>query len=227
MLRTLARLDPKSSFLLLILVTTVLIVPKVNLISFGPYEGAGLRVEDLLIFLFLGMLGPIWVWYARKATRVEAAFFLFIAVSLISLLANIAFDRGSILFPLRLLEYWALFYAGVLATRFGIGEKVLNLLLLLNCIAIGLQYFHVIGGWSNGTFFPVLTRPTGLTNGAYEAPFVVGLISVFLIKRLVGWRLYGSMILAASAILMTGARIVLLAYLMAVLLSFLPKTAIR
>jgi hypothetical protein len=204
-------------------VTLVLVVPKVNILSFGPYEGAGLRVEDFLILTFYALLGPIWVWHAKKLTQIEAAFVLFIAASLLSLLANLAFHRGSVLYALRLLEYWALFYAGVLAWRFGIGERVLGWLLVLNCLAIGLQYFHLIGGWSNGIFVPYLTRPTGLTNGSYEAPFVVGLISVFLLKRLVSWRLYGSILLATSSILMTGARVVLVGYLMAVLLSLLRK----
>jgi hypothetical protein len=223
MLRTLARLEPRSSLGLLILVTLVLVIPKINLVSFGPYEGAGLRIEDFLILTFFVLLGPIWFWYARAATRTEVAFFLFFTVSVVSLLANLAFDRGSILYALRIVEYWALFYAGVLASRFGIANKVLGWLLVLNCIAVGLQYFHLIGGWSNGVFVENLTRPTGLTNGAYEAPFVVGLISVFLIRQLAGWWLYGSIMLATSAILMTGARIVIFGYLIAVLLSFLPK----
>jgi hypothetical protein len=81
--------------------------------------------------------------------------------------------------------------------------------LALNGIVIALQYIGVIGGYANGVYQPIISRPSGLTNGAYEVPMVIALIFAFLIgcKNKLSLDIVFIYLISISLIVMTASRI--------------------
>ncbi|MBT8233859.1 MAG: hypothetical protein KJN84_14600, partial [Bacteroidia bacterium] len=192
----------------------LLIIPKINIVQLSSYSGSGLRIDDFILLAISCFFILVAVY--KQSTifkRVEFFFFIFIGISLISLIANSIYQRGSILYVIRLFEYWIFFYVGSFVTDRLRFRQFLTVIIYLNGLVIILQYYGIIGGYANGIYVANLTRPSGLTNGAYEAPMFIAIAFLFAIslykknsKQLLIHYFFSNLF-----IFMTGARIPFLA----------------
>lgn len=155
-------------------------MPKVNIISLGTYEGAGIRVDDfVLLSIFLLIVLAAIKGREFIITPFELAFIFFILAVFNSYALNITHERGSIFYVVRFVEYAMFLYAGMMASS---SRKVVGLLiawLLLNSLISLLQTMGLLGGTFNGVIVSDLARATGLTNNATETAMVSLLIFVY------------------------------------------------
>jgi len=156
------------------------LLPKITLVSAGAYEGAGLRIDDFVLFGLLGVvIFSAFSMKSFKVTAFETCFFLLIFWFFVAFTLNIPQGRGSILYVLRLIEYFALFYIGAMAPNPRALLRVLVVWSVLNAVLSVLQYLGIVGGMMNGVYVPTLERATGLTNNATETSMVALLIFAF------------------------------------------------
>jgi len=158
----------------------LLFSPKFNIISISAYEGAGIRIDDFILFAgFILLILSALVSREFKVTKFEVAFYSFVSAMIISYLFNNYQSRGSILYVLRFLEYVIFFYAGATCQSI---QRLLKYLIWWACINAFisiLQTIGFIGGMENGVAVSSLVRATGLTNNATETGMVALLIFVF------------------------------------------------
>lgn len=209
MILTLQKISGKQKYFISILGLLLLIIPKINVISLSSYEGAGLRVDDFILLLLLAIFFLSNIWKGWTINKTEALFLVFLLSGIISIFANIYYERGNVLYVIRLLEYWTFFYIGAFI---GLGKRLqrfLLVLLTLNGLVIFLQYFGAVGGYANGIYQSSLTRPSGLTNGAYEVPMVIALIFAFMLSHYskVTFKVTLLYIISNVLIILTAARI--------------------
>jgi hypothetical protein len=207
--------------------TVLLFLPKVNVIGMDVYEGAGIRIDDFVIATFSLVLGAVALFRKKVSlSRVEVIAAATVAFGLLSYAINLPFERGSALYPLRFLEYWAFYYVGMLYSGRRSFGLVLIGLLLTQSAAIFLQAAGVLGGYSGGQYIADARLPTGLTGGSYEAPMVIALILLYLL----GARIVSPILLLATAaggvtgMLLTAARIPTAAMFTAALWELVRRT---
>ena len=109
----------KQSRMLIFFTIFLLFIPKFNLISLGAYEGAGVRVDDIVILLIASLFLYV-VCIKGTLSQIEVYFYLFFLYTLVVHVLNLPYSRGNILYPLRMLEYWMFFYLG----RLFVGDKL-------------------------------------------------------------------------------------------------------
>ena len=126
------------------------------------------------------------------------------------------YSRGSLLYPLRFIEYSAFLVAGAAAWHGGINFlKLIAWLFGLNAAVILLQYAGLMGGFSSaGYVASVAERPIGLTGGPWEVGVLIDFVFAWFIcyERRAGLRAVGFAI-SVMLVLITGARMPLLALL--------------
>lgn len=161
----------------------IFVIPKLPLIAMGAYEGAALRLDDLVVALF-GAIALVFAAGSRETriSRVEMVVGAVVLASIASLLLNIYWERGSLLYVLRFVEYWLFFYAGILVKDQGGAVKALIIVYCAQAVAVVLQAIGVVGGYRDGIYYQELVLPTGLTGGSYEAPMMFALIAAFLLR---------------------------------------------
>ncbi len=193
----------------------LIILPKLNLLSFAG-ESAGIRIDDLLIAASIPLLYHLVAkgYVALPRTGILLVFFGWcIGCTLIN---NFVFGRGSILYPIRFMEYATFLIAGSAAWNGGINlARPLAVLVGLNTVVILLQYAGIIGGFSSeGYVASVANRPIGLTGGPWEVSVLIDFAFAWYLcyERRTLPRLIGFAI-AAGLVLITGARMPLLALL--------------
>jgi len=173
----------KQSRILMYVSIFLLFVPKINLISVGTYEGAGVRLDDILILL----VSPLIIYailYKGRVSQLEFYFYIFFLYTVIIHLFNLPYSRGNILYPLRLFEYWMFFYFGRCFADQDFFLKVIAAFVIYSGILIIAQDLHLIGGYHDGNYKALLSKPTGSTNGSYEIAMVLALMSpVFLLAK--------------------------------------------
>ena len=204
----LSRLDFESvrqhRFFIYILIV-LLFIPKINLMSVGTYEGAGIRVDDIIILLIAPLIFFI-MCKKGSISQVEFYFLLFFLSTIVSHILNLPFSRGDILYPLRIMEYWAFFYFGRFFTRKEFFLSILSAFIFYSAILITAQYLELIGGYSDGIYKPVLSKPTGSTNGSYEISMVLALIfPIFFLNRN-NTKIHFYFLITAFLILLTQSR---------------------
>ena len=183
----------------------ILFIPKINLISLGTYQGAGIRIDDIIILL----IAPVFLYMiCKKGTlsQVEFYFYIFFFYTLIVHFLNLPYSRGNILYPLRMLEYWLFFYFGRVFIEQDFFIKVIAAFVIYSGLLIIAQDLHLIGGYSDGVYKNILSKPTGSTNGSYEISMVLTIISpiFFLAKNKI--TIYFYVLFIAFAILLTESR---------------------
>jgi hypothetical protein len=140
----------------------LLFLPKINLLSFGG-ETAGIRLDDLVLFLVILVLLCGWVTDLRfKVEPVPMTAFVVIGIFCLSNLVNL--EKSNVLYSLRFVEYLVFFWAGKSLVRFEFNlNSVVKLLVGINCLAILLQFAGVIGGFSAEGYTKATDRPFGLS----------------------------------------------------------------
>ena len=103
----------------------LLFLPKINVISISTYEGAGIRLDDFIL-LFLGCFVLLFRLTHNKLSYIEVWFFIFAALGFCSFLLNVPYDRGSLFYVFRILEYWIFFYIGISVKNFTFLRRVLK-----------------------------------------------------------------------------------------------------
>jgi len=129
----------------------LLFLPKVNLITFGGGETAGVRVDDILLFGFSFFFLFAALSLRKKLIPLEKLMIAITGLSLVSFAFNrFLFALGeidvnsSIFYALRPLEYFLFFYVGQMVY----GRLGLNFLIALflswNALIMALQWLGAI-----------------------------------------------------------------------------------
>ncbi|HIG0279840.1 TPA: hypothetical protein ACX662_005613, partial [Klebsiella aerogenes] len=92
----------------------LLFIPKINLISVGGFN-AGLRLDDLIIaFWAVIFVSSFFMSRNYSLSKIEVQYYIFILIiSLGTLFTSAVYAQGTILFPLRFLEYFTFFIMGL------------------------------------------------------------------------------------------------------------------
>lgn len=176
-------LDSPSVKACLWLIVPLFFLPKINLISMGGTETAGVRIDDILLFGF-----SLFFLFASLSLRkplhfVEKALFALIALSLFSF----AFNRlllyldvinvsSSILYALRPLEYFLFFYIGQMAfPRLHLSTLML-LFLGWNALIMTLQWIGILPAVSVDGFMYVSGRIPGIASFPSEMGALLNLL---------------------------------------------------
>lgn len=192
----------------------LVVFPKINIISVSG-QSAGLRIDDLLIAFMCVFI--FFISFINGKMHSAQGYILWISSALLSyLISFITGQPSSVLYVVRLIEYYAFFYFGMYAISFFSIEKICLLILNLNAIAIFLQFFGIWGGFSSDGYVDSVGRCIGLTAGPWEVGFLINSIYVLLrcfkgggfSQRYVVIFLYSLFL-----IVLTGARIPLLCHI--------------
>lgn len=200
---------------MLILVYILFLIPKVNLITIGGFY-AGIRADDVII-LFIGMCFFSNFLYTKKI-NIERTFATFIFIMLVgSVVCGMLFSQGSILFPLRFIEYSIFFYLGRYLYNDS-SERLSNLIgavFWVNVAISVLQVVGVVGGFTVMGYKPnVSDRIIGMTSGPWELGVLMNFTSAFyLIYGKNSLKRYIPYVLASVIILLTGSRMSFVAQL--------------
>lgn len=160
----------------------LLVIPKINLISVGNYN-AGLRIDDLIIS-FLAAIFIINFSFLRKKSipKPYVRYYLFIIFILFgTLITSVAYNLGSIIFPLRFLEYFTFFVIGVkLGSKGEYISGMMKFLLYSNILISVLQFLDIIGGFSTTGYRPsVSDRVIGLCSGPWELGVILNFLTCY------------------------------------------------
>lgn len=181
--------DKSFSFGLVICGLPLLFLPKINLISLGAGETAGIRVDDiLLVFLFL-IIG--WAHFSlhKRMSAIEKWLFGIVAFSLFSFSLNRTFVaqgglhvNSNIFYCLRLAEYFVFFYIGAMALSFFRLSAIIKTFLIWNLGFMLLQKAGWVGQFSfSGYVASAEDRVVGIASFPSEAGMLLNLIFCFLI----------------------------------------------
>lgn len=141
----------------------LLFLPKVNLISFGGGETAGIRLDDfVLLVVTVVLLASSMSDLRFRVDRIPAIGFGVVAVFCLSNLVNI--EHSNVLYSLRLVEYLVFFWAGksLVGSRHDLSLLV-KILIAVNAVFIVLQFGGLIGGFTAEGYKGSLERPFGLS----------------------------------------------------------------
>jgi hypothetical protein len=181
--------DKKSSFWLCLGCLFLLFLPKINLISLGARETAGIRIDDLVL---LGFCLIIFVaHFALKLTMcpLERSIIALLFFSLFSFFSNkilVAMEllnvHASILYCLRMFEYFLFFYVGILSASFFGLSRVMKAFFGWNLLLMVLQKAGIIGQFSVVGYITNATdRVSGIASFPSEAGMLINMAFCYLI----------------------------------------------
>lgn len=211
-----------TSKLAYIICVSVLILPKINIISFG--DATFIRMDDVLImFYFVFRFKFILRLYLVlvKSKFWMQLFSLFVVASLISSIMAGTSNRvglaSSIMFSIRHVEYLIYFFLGVDAFVFGFRHRnVFLIVVIIYCAVVPLQLFGLLGAASNFSS----ERAIANTSGPYELAAVISFLLLYFVHSYgVGfWRFIT--IFCFCILLATGSRITIAAVTFVIALQF-------
>lgn len=181
--------DQKLSFVLLLTTLPLLFLPKINLLALDPGETAGLRIDDLVLFLFGSFLMWSHVLSHQRLYKIEGWVLLITAFSLFSLLTNRLFVSlgllpmdAKIFYVVRPMEYFLFFYIGAIASRHMNGIVIIRAFFLLNLILMALQKLNLAGGiLATGYHADVSVRVQGIASFPSEMGLLLNLLFCYMI----------------------------------------------
>lgn len=181
--------DQKLSFVLLLITLPLLFLPKINILALDPGETAGLRTDDLVLFLFGSFLMLSHALSHQRLYKIEGWVLLITAFSLFSLLTNHLFVslgflpmNAKIFYVVRLLEYFLFFYIGAIASRHVNGVVIIRTFFLLNLILMALQKLNLAGGIiATGYHADVSVRVQGIASFPSEMGLLLNLLFCYMI----------------------------------------------
>lgn len=196
----------------------VLLIPKINLINFAG-ESAGIRIDDLVLFFIFSVLFIGNLIKKNKFCTIEYYFFAALIIFISSNLFNILFyDRSTIAYSFRILEYFIFFYIGYFFQKKYCIANLVWFILISNAIIMLLQSMGFVGGFSSGGFIETTSdRVIGLTGGPWEIGALINIFFAILVldenDRLSKLQITVVFIFTFSLILLTGARMPAIAHL--------------
>ena len=167
----------------------LLFLPKFNLINLDAGETAGLRVDDLILFV----IGILLMWaHARSHQKLytpEGWLLLITLFSFFSFLINkllvsagILHINAKIFYTVRLLEYFMFFYIGAIASRYFHLQRIVRLFFLWNLAIMTLQKLNWVGAITvSGYHEEVSTRVFGVASFPSEMGLILNLMFCYLI----------------------------------------------
>jgi hypothetical protein len=181
--------DRYTSFWLAILYTSLLFLPKINLMNLGEKETAGIRTDDILLLFFF--LFIFWARFSLKirSCAIERSILAFVSLSFISYLLNRIFVsyqwlqvEAHILYSLRIAEYFLFFYIGALLASFFRLSLILKSFLFWNALLMICQKYGWIGQFTVIGYLPTNTdRVTGIASFPSEAGMLLNMLFAYLI----------------------------------------------
>lgn len=182
-------------FMIYLLLTFIAVFPKISILSVSGGT-SGIRFEDILVLIIgISILLKEVKGYRKKNDlvfiRVEKIFIIYFLFSVFSTIyGNICgYISGitSILYLLRKLEYFVLFYIGYYFYREiqGKEDRYLSIIVLIHAILCQLQMLGIINSFTAGGMVSGLTqgRVSSTFNGAYEMSAFLLLIVPFYIYK--------------------------------------------
>lgn len=181
----------ERSFTLVILMFTLplLFLPKINLLQYGGRETAGIRIDDIVLMGFVVLLGWAHFLLRRRLRDVEKWLFAVLGFSIVSFLINQFFYAigwihvtGNLLYALRILEYFAFFYIGLIAVEFVSSATLIKSFIVWNCTIMVFQKLGLVGEFSMYGYNPYAAyRVPGVCSFASEAGALVNMLFCYLI----------------------------------------------
>lgn len=169
----------------------LLFLPKINLISIGGRETAGIRFDDIVLFCF----GLVFLWsrlsWRRSTFDLEKVVGAIALLSIFSFVCNRVFVAlgflhvdSSLLYALRPLEYFLFFYAGLIACSYCSLTPVVYVYFWMNALVIILQKVGIVGGFTNYGYEPdVSYRPPGLASFPSEMGVLLNIMFCYMVYR--------------------------------------------
>jgi hypothetical protein len=236
------RLFNKSTSLFFVICgLPLLFLPKINLLSFGDRETAGIRFDDIVLFFICILF--FWAHFSlqKSMNKIERLVFIIISFSLLSFGLNRLFVaenwlhvNASIFYCLRLAEYFIFFYLGAMSVSFFRTSPIISVFFIWNLILMALQWAGLIGQFTSmGYLGSTQGRVVGIASFPSEAGMLIDLLFCYLIfdesinrpsfktlpaelrsffeKTYVYW----FFLICCTLVIITGSRIAILALIMA------------
>lgn len=181
-------LENKLVFFVLFITLPLLFLPKINLISIGN-ETAGLRFDDLVLFVIGFLLMFSHIVSDKKFYKVEGWIFLITLFSLVSFISNrflvgldILHMDAKIFYTVRLLEYFMFFYVGSMASRYIEGRVIIGVFFTWNFVLMLLQKLSLVGAVTVvGYDGDVSSRVQGIASFPSEMGLLLNLLFCYMI----------------------------------------------
>lgn len=230
-------LNKQFSYLIVLFCLPLIFLPKINLLSFGGRETAGIRLDDIVL---LGLFGIVfWAHFSleKRLKDVEGWMFLLVGFSLFSFVINkllvsteILHVNASLFYCVRILEYFLFFYIGAFSSLFIKCSTVIRAFFLWNLVLIVLQKAGLFGQFSNYGYLSSATdRAPGIAAFPSETGALLNIAFCFLIydqesgkkwisflpsllrKILEKTYIYWLFLICSLLVIMTGSRIAIVA----------------
>lgn len=177
------------TFVLLMFTLPLLFLPKINLLQYGGRETAGIRIDDLVLMGFVVLLGWAHFLLRRRLREVEKWLFAVLGFSIFSFVINQFFYAigwihvtGNLLYALRILEYFAFFYIGLIAVEYVSSSTLIKSFIVWNCTIMVFQKMGLVGEFSMyGYNLYAAYRVPGVCSFASEAGALVNMLFCYLI----------------------------------------------
>lgn len=154
----------------------LVIIPKINLVSFSG-ESAGLRIDDFIIFSFLGVFLVAFIKRGLVTNFDGYIYFIFFSLVSIGFCYLIDSAGGSFLYPIRFIEYLFFYIVGRYCIHQENFNKQLMLIFIVNALVMIFQYLGFIGGFASAGYdSDISSRVIGLTGGPWEIGFLINII---------------------------------------------------
>lgn len=183
--------DKSFSFWLVLCGLPLLFLPKINLLSFGDRETAGLRFDDFVLFFYCVII--FWAHFTLQKTMnsFERSLLIIVTFSLFSFALNRFFVQegwlhvnASIFYCLRIAEYFIFFYIGAMSISFFRTSSVITLFFLWNAFLMILQKAELVGQFTLGSYVgSTLGRVVGIASFPSEAGMLLDLVFCYLIFK--------------------------------------------
>lgn len=183
----------ERSFTLFILICTLplLFLPKINLLSMGGRETAGIRIDDVVLMVFVILFAWTHFQLDRRLRDVEKWLFAIVGFSLFSFILNQFFYHigwihvtGNLLYALRIMEYFSFFYIGLLAVDFISPSVLIKSFIFWNFTIMFFQKAGLVGEFTMYGYNPSATyRPPGICSFPSETGAMLNLLFCYLIFK--------------------------------------------
>lgn len=180
--------DQKLSLLILIVSLPLLFLPKINLLSLDSSETAGLRIDDIILFVLCCFLMGLHLLSHRHISQIERGILSITAFSLFSFLCSVLLSSfgylpmaSKIFYVFRLFEYFMFFYIGMIAARHLKGTSIIWAFFGFNLVLMILQKLNFAGAIiSTGYLADVTGRVQGIASFPSEMGLLLNLLFCYL-----------------------------------------------
>lgn len=181
--------DKPFSFFLVLCGLPLLFLPKINLISFGDRETAGIRFDDIALLALCVVI--FWAHFSlhRTMNTIERTILAIVSFSLFSFALNRLFVQAewlhvnaSIFYCVRIAEYFIFFYIGAMSVQFFSTFTVIAAFFIWNAVLMVLQWAGLLGQFALGEYVgSTAGRVVGIASFPSEAGMLLDLAFCYLI----------------------------------------------